>query len=901
MKSPREKQTHRISDPLSARRGLLWLCLGVVVLPAARAQTVVLTNPSQFSGFEKVITFDTLGTSVAVTNQFEPFNDQGVRFTVNTGGPPITVTEVNPRQFGPAGTRALANSGSPPNNVILNFNAPMNRVAFELRTLSSTDDVSLSVQCMCGGTAIGTHCINTTSTYQFVGIESAVPFDQLVIDAQGTGCAGSGTGAFRMDNLRFEGPPRCRIASPIHESATFEPCPPGFSCGTSIFDMQFLGSRFSVGQTVHVTSVGGHLSGFSFGNQMIFAAILSLAGPTALPIGNPFDSGELVAFTTFDPGRPGGDVRTPLAATLPPGDYALVFGSGLFGATGDASLEATGTPLPGNSILLWNDPGSGFEWQDIGEFGVRFVVETDTVFLEGTGATTTALIHSASSNPEPGQPITHLWTTDCPGGSFDDAASASPSLSADTSGICPDGLDCSVSLTVSDGHTSASCSAPVHFDDTTHPEISTPADVSVDCDESTDPSHTGTATATDNYDPNPAVASSDVVVSGSCPAEYTISRTWTATDACGNSATGDQVISVGDSTAPQLTVNTSALTIVDVDCSGAEAVSLPAGSATDNCDADVSVTHDAPSQFPAGQTTTVTYTASDDCGNTASATKDVSVLHNANIHVTAAIHYVGPGTFPGNGKQPLVGIEICAYDKSPGSCARVTCGGISHHHYECIATTCPSTACCTTNAAGECTLNLPPGDYVVISLDATKTVLPDPLGVSASDLNCGETMHKFLQQIVKSNGKKVPGQTTRLTGSELLIIEPEFVLWDEVDQLYPFVFESLGEWGVTVSVTPPEGFVSDYPWLSTQVNNDLTALQFTITEVGSDLVPTQTEFRVIHNGKSILVKSRIDIRLTADYAKSRGFDPNELRKQGLIKEPFPKELRSARGVTRPGR
>ena len=76
----------------------------------------------------------------------------------------------------------------------------------------------------------------------------------------------------------------------------------------------------------------------------------------------------------------------------------------------------------------------------------------------------------------------------------------------------------------------------------------------------------------------------------------------------------------------------------------------------------------------------------------------------------------------------------------------------------------------------------------MVTGDATKTVLPDPLGVSASDLVCGETKQKHLQQIVKVNGGKTPAKTTRLTGSELLIIEPEYVVWDDTAQLYPFVF-----------------------------------------------------------------------------------------------------------------
>jgi hypothetical protein len=193
--------------------------------------------------------------------------------------------------------------------------------------------------------------------------------------------------------------------------------------------------------------------------------------------------------------------------------------------------------------------------------------------------------------------------------------------------------------------------------------------------------------------------------------------------------------------------------------------------------------------------------------------------------------------------------------------------------------------CCTTDTTtGQCTIDLPPGDYIVIAADATKTVLPDPLGVSASDLVCGEVKQKHLQQIVKANGNKVAGKTTRLTGSELLIIEPEFIVWDDTEQLYPFVFETIGDWSVTTSVTPPEGFVANYDSLSTQVDNELGAVQFTITEVGSDLVPTGTTFHVQHNGQSHTVHGQVGIMLTPEYAQSRGFNVAVLRARGLIKE-----------------
>ena len=249
------------------------------------------------------------------------------------------------------------------------------------------------------------------------------------------------------------------------------------------------------------------------------------------------------------------------------------------------------------------------------------------------------------------------------------------------------------------------------------------------------------------------------------------------------------------------------------------------------------------------------------------------------LEIFANRHTVGFGSHPGSTKEPFESIEVCAYDKSDGSCSRVTCGGISHQNYQCIVDSCGTDDdelifCCTTDDFGECVINAPPGDYIVISAEATttKTVLPDPLGVSASDLVCGELKQKHLQQIVKADGKKVPGKTSRRKGSELLVIEPEFIEWSGQQELYPFVFEAVGDWEVSTAVAPPEGFVSDYDALAEQVVNEVEAVQFTITDIGSDWVPTEAKHTVSHGGRRQVILSRVGVRLTSDLAQQKGLD-----------------------------
>ncbi|MEO6133151.1 MAG: HYR domain-containing protein, partial [Saprospiraceae bacterium] len=83
---------------------------------------------------------------------------------------------------------------------------------------------------------------------------------------------------------------------------------------------------------------------------------------------------------------------------------------------------------------------------------------------------------------------------------------------------------------------SSTCVQTIFVDDNLAPVISCPPNVSIECSASTDPAITGTATATDNCDTTPNITFSDVS-NPTGPQEFTITRTWQATDDCGNSST----------------------------------------------------------------------------------------------------------------------------------------------------------------------------------------------------------------------------------------------------------------------------------------------------------------------------------------------------------------------------
>jgi hypothetical protein len=96
------------------------------------------------------------------------------------------------------------------------------------------------------------------------------------------------------------------------------------------------------------------------------------------------------------------------------------------------------------------------------------------------------------------------------------------------------------------------CLQTITVIDDTGPVLTCPIDTSVECTESTDPSATGMGSAIDNCDGAPVIDFDDSSAPGACAQEQTITRTWSATDACGNVTYCDQIVEVVDTTAPTI-------------------------------------------------------------------------------------------------------------------------------------------------------------------------------------------------------------------------------------------------------------------------------------------------------------------------------------------------------------
>jgi hypothetical protein len=115
---------------------------------------------------------------------------------------------------------------------------------------------------------------------------------------------------------------------------------------------------------------------------------------------------------------------------------------------------------------------------------------------------------------------------------------------------CADAGNNNVTLTVTDIHGAAStCTAVVTVIDNTAPVITCPANITVSCAANVPAVNTASVTSGDNC-PVTITHVSDDITNKTCANQFTLTRTYKATDASGNSATCSQVITVFDNTAP---------------------------------------------------------------------------------------------------------------------------------------------------------------------------------------------------------------------------------------------------------------------------------------------------------------------------------------------------------------
>ncbi len=177
---------------------------------------------------------------------------------------------------------------------------------------------------------------------------------------------------------------------------------------------------------------------------------------------------------------------------------------------------------------------------------------------------------------------------------------------------------------------SATCSQIITVNDITPPTLTCPATLNVSCANLV-PAASPSSVITSDVCAGTVTASfvSDVISNQTCANRYTITRTYRATDVCGNSSTCNQTINVNDVTSP---VIIGVPADIAINCNQA-IPNPPLVTSTDNCGGLVSTTYNQVStQSPWTQlceaysyTVTRTWVATDVCGNTSSKAQVITV------------------------------------------------------------------------------------------------------------------------------------------------------------------------------------------------------------------------------------------------------------------------------------
>ena len=198
-----------------------------------------------------------------------------------------------------------------------------------------------------------------------------------------------------------------------------------------------------------------------------------------------------------------------------------------------------------------------------------------------------------------------------------------------TDGDCPNSYVITRTWTLTDDCDNTTTKVQtITVDDTTAPTFTVPADIALECDQSTEPDATGTATnILDNCSTGLTATYVDVrTEDASCPNAYVIARTWTVTDECLNESSQTQTITIQDTTAPLPTSSFANSINVTCDQSIPE---VPVLEFEDNCsDEEITAIFDEVSTDDGSgnsYTITRTWTVIDVCMNQATYTQVINV------------------------------------------------------------------------------------------------------------------------------------------------------------------------------------------------------------------------------------------------------------------------------------
>ena len=354
------------------------------------------------------------------------------------------------------------------------------------------------------------------------------------------------------------------------------------------------------------------------------AAVTSDA-PAAFPVGN-----TVVTWTAADAaGNEASDSHViSVADTTPPSVYA------------PAAVLAEAAGPSGTAV----DHGAATASDAVGVASISS--DAPALFPIGTTVVTWTAADEAGNSAAAGQEVTVADTTppslEAPANATAEAASpdgtpvdvGSPaasdavgvaSVASDAPALFPLGTTIITWTALDEAGNAATAVQSVKVADTTPPTISVPAPIIL---EATAPGGYPLGAGTLFELPSAADAAGPAALESDAPPVLPLGATtltWTATDAAGNAATAEQLVTVLDTIPPSLAAPADAT--AEAASPDGTPVDVGAPNASDAVGV-ASVSSDAPALFPLG-TTTVTWTAADAAGNEATAVQRVTVLDTA--------------------------------------------------------------------------------------------------------------------------------------------------------------------------------------------------------------------------------------------------------------------------------
>ncbi len=169
------------------------------------------------------------------------------------------------------------------------------------------------------------------------------------------------------------------LAATIFESGTLGPTGVTRSdianetvAGTNVSAAVFVGVRFLVDRPVITTDVGGHFVKNLGADESFFGAIVALDDANDFPNSGDLSTPDVVGSTLLAFPELSDEVFGDLVRSLDPGWYALVFGSGLFGATGSGVAVRNGTDIDDPAYIAFQPGTDWFNLSDLADV-VQFV------------------------------------------------------------------------------------------------------------------------------------------------------------------------------------------------------------------------------------------------------------------------------------------------------------------------------------------------------------------------------------------------------------------------------------------------------------------------------------------------------------------------------------------------